>query len=56
MFLRGGSWNNSSNSGLLALNLNNDSGNLNNNIGLRCAVVYSLKRFFEEFICLFLIF
>jgi formylglycine-generating enzyme required for sulfatase activity len=39
VFLRGGSWNNGSYSGLLALLLNNASGYLNNYIGLRCAVV-----------------
>lgn len=37
VFLRGGNWNNTSNSGPFALNLNNTTGNQNNNIGFRCA-------------------
>lgn len=36
-FLRGGNWNNGSNAGVFALNLNNSPGNQNNNIGFRCA-------------------
>jgi len=36
-FLRGGNWNNTSNAGAFALNLNNTPGNQNNNIGFRCA-------------------
>ncbi|MDD2478177.1 MAG: SUMF1/EgtB/PvdO family nonheme iron enzyme, partial [Candidatus ainarchaeum sp.] len=39
VFLRGGSWYNSSNSGLLALYLFFDSGHLSYSFGLRCAVV-----------------
>ncbi|MDD2477898.1 MAG: hypothetical protein PHW45_02915, partial [Candidatus ainarchaeum sp.] len=39
VFLRGGSWNNSSGSGLLALDLSAGSGVLYFNVGLRCAVV-----------------
>lgn len=35
--LRGGNWNNSSNAGLAALNLNNSRGNSNTNIGGRPA-------------------
>ncbi|MDD3084475.1 MAG: hypothetical protein PHU32_01090, partial [Candidatus ainarchaeum sp.] len=38
-FLRGGSWNNGSSSGLLALNLHGGSGRLGSGVGLRCAVV-----------------
>ncbi len=33
--LAGGNWNNSSNAGVWALNLNNARGNSNNNVGLR---------------------
>lgn len=36
-FLRGGNWNNTSNTGAFTMNLNNTPGNTNNNIGLRCA-------------------
>ena len=36
-FLRGGNWNNTSNAGAFALNLNNSPTNTNNNIGFRCA-------------------
>lgn len=36
-FIRGGNWNNTSNAGAFALNLNNTPGNQNNNIGFRCA-------------------
>jgi len=36
-FIRGGNWNNASNAGLFALNLNNAPSNTNNNIGFRCA-------------------
>gem|GEM_PF-6015272 len=45
-FLRGGNWNNETNAGLLALNLNNVPGNTNNNIGLRCVVVSTIS--FQE--------
>jgi len=38
-FLRGGNWNNETNAGLLASNMNNVPGNTNNNIGFRCVVV-----------------
>ena len=34
--LRGGNWNNTTNAGAFALNLNNSSGNSNTNIGFRC--------------------
>jgi len=37
VFLRGGNWNNTSNAGAFALNLNNNTSNQNNNIGFRCA-------------------
>lgn len=37
VFLRGGNWNNGSNAGAFTLNLNNDTGSQNNNIGFRCA-------------------
>lgn len=33
--IAGGNWNNSSNAGVWALNLNNARGNSNNNVGLR---------------------
>jgi hypothetical protein len=36
-FLRGANWNNTSNAGVFALNLNNTPTNQNNNIGFRCA-------------------
>ena len=36
-FLRGGNWNNGTNAGSFALNLNNTPGNQNNNVGARCA-------------------
>jgi hypothetical protein len=36
-FLRGGNWNNETNAGAFALNLNNSPTNTNNNIGFRCA-------------------
>lgn len=36
-FLRGGNWNNETNAGVFALNLNNSPTNTNNNIGFRCA-------------------
>jgi len=36
--LRGGNWNNGSNAGLFALNLNNVPTNTNNNIGFRGAI------------------
>lgn len=35
--IRGGNWNNGSNAGVFALNLNNAPSNSNNNIGFRCA-------------------
>jgi hypothetical protein len=34
--LRGGNWNNGSNSGVFTANLNNDPSNTNTNIGFRC--------------------
>jgi hypothetical protein len=34
----GGNWNNGSNDGRFALNLNNAPSNTNNNIGFRCAL------------------
>jgi hypothetical protein len=37
VFIRGGNWNNGSNAGAFALNLNNSAGSTNNNIGFRCA-------------------
>jgi len=39
VFLRGGAWNESSTSGLLALLLSHSSARLSSSIGLRCAVV-----------------
>jgi hypothetical protein len=36
--LRGGNWNNTSNAGLGALNLNNLRANVNNNVGFRSAL------------------
>ena len=36
-FIRGGNWNNSSNTGVLTLNLNNTPTNTNSNIGFRVA-------------------
>jgi hypothetical protein len=36
--LRGANWNNGSNAGLFAVNLNNAPTNTNTNIGLRCAL------------------
>ncbi|OQB36455.1 MAG: hypothetical protein BWY06_02800 [Candidatus Latescibacteria bacterium ADurb.Bin168] len=44
--LRGGNWNNGTNNGVFASNLNNDRGNSNNNIGARPALLqHSLIRF-----------
>jgi len=37
VFLRGGNWNETTNAGAFTLNLNNNTGNQNNNIGFRCA-------------------
>jgi hypothetical protein len=34
--IRGGNWNNGTNSGLFTMNLNNDPTNANTNIGFRC--------------------
>ncbi len=42
VFLRGDNWNNGSNDGAFALNLNWGTGNTNDNVGFRCAR-YSLK-------------
>lgn len=39
--LRGGNWNNGSNAGLGALNLNNARSNANSNIGFRPALDYA---------------
>lgn len=36
--IAGGNWNNGSNAGRFALNLNNAPTNTNNNIGFRCAL------------------
>lgn len=36
-FIRGGNWNNTSNAGVLTLNLNNSPSNTNTNIGFRVA-------------------
>jgi|GEM_PF-6352886 len=35
--LRGGNWNDNTNAGVFAANLNNGPTNANNNIGFRCA-------------------
>ncbi|NCU26597.1 hypothetical protein EOM86_07740 [Candidatus Nomurabacteria bacterium] len=35
--ISGGNWNNTSNAGVWALNLNNNRTNSNNNVGFRCA-------------------
>jgi len=43
VFLRGGNWNNEANAGAFTLNLNWDTTNQNNNVGLRCAR-YSLTK------------
>lgn len=37
MFLRGGNWNNTDNTGAFTLNLNWTASNTNNNVGFRCA-------------------
>lgn len=42
--MRGANWNNGSNAGAFALNLNNAPGNRNNNIGFRCASDYKNAR------------
>jgi hypothetical protein len=44
--IRGGNWNNSSNAGVFALNLNNARSIVNNNVGFRpaCACVMFLER------------
>ena len=36
IFIRGGNWNNTTNAGVLSLNLNNGATNANTNIGFRC--------------------
>lgn len=41
--LRGGNWNNGSNAGVFAVNLNNDRTNTNSNIGFRPALCFSKK-------------
>jgi hypothetical protein len=46
--IRGGNWNNGSNAGLRALNLNNERGNANNNIGFRVALIYGQNFNFTE--------
>lgn len=37
VFIRGGNWNNTSNTGAFTLNLNWTTSNTNNNVGFRCA-------------------
>lgn len=37
VFIRGGNWNNTSNTGAFTLNLNWTASNTNNNVGFRCA-------------------
>jgi len=39
--LRGGNWNNGTNAGVFALNLNNTPSNLNSNIGFRACKYFS---------------
>ena len=39
--IRGGNWNNGANAGLFNLNLNNERGNYDNNIGFRVALIFS---------------
>ena len=41
--LRGGNWNNGSNAGVFALNLNNLRSNSNNNVGFRAALLLCQK-------------
>ena len=36
--LRGGNWNNDTNAGVFAANLNNEPSNANGNVGFRCAL------------------
>jgi RNA-directed DNA polymerase len=43
MARRGGNWNNGSNAGVFALNLNNLRSNTNTNNGFRPALLYSQK-------------
>jgi RNA-directed DNA polymerase len=43
MARRGGNWNNGSNAGVFALNVNNLRSNTNTNIGFRPALLYSQK-------------
>ncbi|NCC20187.1 hypothetical protein EOM33_03940 [Candidatus Saccharibacteria bacterium] len=45
-FIRGGNWNNGSNAGVLALNLNNSPSNTNTNIGFRVARYTTLQQRF----------
>ncbi|MCL5266719.1 MAG: hypothetical protein M1469_01270 [Bacteroidetes bacterium] len=42
--IRGGNWDNGSNAGLFALNLNNPRSNVNNNIGFRPALDFARCR------------
>lgn len=43
--LRGGNWNNGSNAGLFALNLNNPRSNVNTNVGFRPDCIAFLEVF-----------
>ncbi len=43
--LRGGNWNNGSNAGLFALNLNNPRSNVNTNVGFRPDCITFLEVF-----------
>lgn len=46
--IRGGNWNNGSNAGLAALNLNNARSNTSTNIGFRPALEASQKRYWSR--------
>lgn len=46
--IRGGNWNNDDNAGLFNLNLNNERGNENNNIGFRIAFIKCRNFNFKE--------
>ncbi len=48
VFIRGGNWNNGTNDGAFTLNLNWDTTNTNNNVGLRCARYTSLNLTWPE--------
>jgi hypothetical protein len=41
--LRGANWNNGTNAGVFAANLNNGPSNVNSNVGFRCALSFARR-------------